>query len=338
MTLAYRPGAVVAYTQAQKIIRSQNATHKDLEEGIEYLNAAISMRPTNGRYYFARWVTSWTGCMVAYLLSHAPAALAHDCWRRSSANCLRSMGEYQRAFFDYSAAIRLDENHGLYYCNRGICLRKVGGASARELAARQHLTRGVAYACAGVAQLNRLREGLADLCKAVELDPANVSHRLLASGCVAQAGTSDTRRVRGCVRVATRQGSFYFNRGLVLFDMEEYEAAIKDFSSTIQSNRSMFRAYFNRGNCFRKLGRLGTERRLRAGELRVTCDVRALTTVPCCAQTRRLRTWKRRCKRMPGLPAGTTTWGLRCARQGGTKTRYAASTWPWSGNRRTPPS
>ena len=42
--------------------------------------------------------------------------------------------------------------------------------------------------------------------------------------------------------------------------MEEDEAAIKDFSSTIQSNRSMFRAYFNRGNCFRKLGRLGTER------------------------------------------------------------------------------
>jgi len=42
--------------QAQKIIRSANATRKDLEEGIEYLNAAVSMRPTNGRYYFARWV------------------------------------------------------------------------------------------------------------------------------------------------------------------------------------------------------------------------------------------------------------------------------------------
>lgn len=39
------------------------------------------------------------------------------------------MGEYQRAFFDYSAAIRLDENHGLYYCNRGICLRKVRRAA-----------------------------------------------------------------------------------------------------------------------------------------------------------------------------------------------------------------
>jgi len=56
---------------------------------------------------------------------------------------------------------------------------------------------------------------------------------------------------------SSRQGSFYFNRGLVLFDMEEYEAAIKDFTSTIQARKSLFRAHFNRGNCFRKLGRLG---------------------------------------------------------------------------------
>ena len=107
-----------SFNQAQKIIRSPNATHKDLEDGIEYLNAAIAMRPTNGRYYFARYVVSMAIPCCHNTHRHLLSAVHR-------ANCLRSMGEFQRAFFDYSAAMRLDDSHGLYFCNRGICLRKV---------------------------------------------------------------------------------------------------------------------------------------------------------------------------------------------------------------------
>ena len=53
-TVVGSDGWVQCRWQAQKIIRSPHATRKDLEEGVEYLNAAVAMRPTNGRYYFAR--------------------------------------------------------------------------------------------------------------------------------------------------------------------------------------------------------------------------------------------------------------------------------------------
>lgn len=39
--------------------------------------------------------------------------------------------------------------------------------------------------------------------------------------------------------------------------MDEYESAVKDFSAAMESGKQLFRAYFNRGNCYRKLGRIG---------------------------------------------------------------------------------
>ena len=109
-----------------------------------------------------------------------------------------------------------------------------------------------------VPQLDRLQEALQDLCRAIDLDAANVWRfgRGAVHICL-------RRFLKACGRCV--QGSFYFNRGLVLFDMEEYEAAIKDFTSTIEAKRSLFRAHFNRGNCYRKLGRLGMWMRPRAG-------------------------------------------------------------------------
>ena len=75
-------------------------TRDEYEEAAESYTVAISLRPANPKYYFAR------------------------------ANCFRAMGEYQRGFFDYSAAIQLDNECATYYGNRGICLRKVSSSSA----------------------------------------------------------------------------------------------------------------------------------------------------------------------------------------------------------------
>jgi tetratricopeptide (TPR) repeat protein len=103
------------------------------------------------------------------------------------------------------------------YCNRAITLRK----------------------------LRRYQEALGDLERAVELEPSNAVYN--------------------------------FNRGLVYFEMGSYDAAIAEFTATILADKLLYKvrgsalllslqshfitprcgqAYFNRANCYRRVGRL----------------------------------------------------------------------------------
>ncbi len=74
------------------------ASRADLERGVVLLTLAISSRPSTSHFYSVR------------------------------GNAYRALGQYQRAFFDYSAALRYADHasNSLLFCNRSITLRKLG--------------------------------------------------------------------------------------------------------------------------------------------------------------------------------------------------------------------
>jgi tetratricopeptide (TPR) repeat protein len=75
----------------------QAAKHiEDYDEAAQSITIAITLQPSNPRYYFSR------------------------------ANCLRAMGEHHRAIMDYTSAIRLEDDTAQFYHNRATCLRKLG--------------------------------------------------------------------------------------------------------------------------------------------------------------------------------------------------------------------
>lgn len=83
---------------------------------------------------------------------------------------MRALDEYQRAFYDYSAAISHEASTALYYCNRGLCLRKVG-------ALIQYCT------LAQSPQLRRFSEALQDLGRAIDIEPENVRFHQVEIDC-----------------------------------------------------------------------------------------------------------------------------------------------------------
>ncbi|CEL99774.1 unnamed protein product [Vitrella brassicaformis CCMP3155] len=80
---------------AQTLIKkAQNQA--DFEHIISILTDAITLRPNRAAYYFTR------------------------------GRCFISMGQFQRALFDFSMAIRLESTVAKYYGSRGYCFRKLG--------------------------------------------------------------------------------------------------------------------------------------------------------------------------------------------------------------------
>jgi len=71
--------------QTQFKLAQQLMKEKKYRDAIDAFSHAISLRPENARFYFQR------------------------------GNCFRAMGAYQRCLFDYSMAIRIDENFAVYY-------------------------------------------------------------------------------------------------------------------------------------------------------------------------------------------------------------------------------
>ncbi len=79
----------------------------------------------------------------------APDRAARGCRRYYSArgNAYRALGQYQRAFFDYSAAARIEPTNGLLFCHRAAVLRR----------------------------LRRFREALEDVDRALDLEATNAT-------------------------------------------------------------------------------------------------------------------------------------------------------------------
>ena len=174
------------------------ASREEYEEAADLYTVAISLRPDNARYFFAR------------------------------GNAFKAMAEYQRAFFDFSSAIRL-EAAAVYFCNRGMTLRKLG----------------------------RLRESLLDYDRAIDLDRDNGNYyfnRALVYYEMEQY--EDAVRDYG-VAIADKKHTFraLYNRGNCYRRLGDLEASLADLQAACSMEEKNASAHNNLGLSFFEAGK-----------------------------------------------------------------------------------
>ena len=82
------------YKEGNALFKAANTKQEHLAAA-EQLTVAISLHAENPRFFSAR------------------------------GNCFKIAGELQRAFFDFSSAIRLDNSNASFFCSRGLTLRRL---------------------------------------------------------------------------------------------------------------------------------------------------------------------------------------------------------------------
>jgi len=237
-------------------------SHEEYEDAAESYTVAISLRPNNPKYYFAR------------------------------GNCFRTMLEFQRAFFDFSAAIRLDSTCASYYGNRGVCLRKLNQpteaiqdfTTALKLApadGNNYFNRALTYYEMGSVEeairdythaakdfkyafrayynrgncyrkMGQLDDSIADLVKAVEIESSNAAGHNNLGLSHFEAGSLET--AAGCftdaIALDRNNGTYFNNRGLCHYHSggEKLLDGLKDFEVAIKLDPEEASYFFNRGN------------------------------------------------------------------------------------------
>ena len=164
----------------------------------------------------------------------------------------------EKAYTDFNAAIRLEPSNALYYNGRGrLCVDfKLFDEAIADLekAIRLDGKFAVAYSNLGLAKLLSARTGLAELNRAIELNPR------LAE---AYFNRANYHRVRGDLDEAAADYSkaiaehgtnaqYYNGRGMVYFAQQNGTLAAKDFSSAISQKQDFATAYLNRALTYKK--------------------------------------------------------------------------------------
>ena len=238
------------------------STREEYEEACESYSIAVSLRPANPKYYFAR------------------------------GNCFRTMGEFQRAFFDFSAAIRLDSTCATYYGNRGVCLRKLNqpteaiqdfttalklapadgnnyfnraltyyemGAVEEAIRDYTHATKDFKYAFRAFynrgncyRKMGQLDDSIADLKKAVEIEASNAAGHNNLGLSHFEAGNLEAAAVSftDAIALDRNNGTYFNNRGLCHYHSggEKLLDGLKDFEVAIKLEPEEASYFFNRGN------------------------------------------------------------------------------------------
>jgi tetratricopeptide (TPR) repeat protein len=114
------------------------------------------------------------------------------------------------------------------------------------------------YLAAGIKWnfLGRHDEAIADLSKAIELDPANPGAFIARANSRAKTGKTDVALAdcNEAIRLAPSFAAAYHNRGLIWSDVGQRDKAVEDFTEAIRLDPQLAFAYHNRGNVRRELG------------------------------------------------------------------------------------
>lgn len=139
---------------------------------------------------------------------------------------------FAAAINDFSEAIKLTPDFTLAWLMRSVAEWRAGGANA----ATSEPVNGAVNA-GRVEQIAATRRAIADLDKVIELSPD--------------------------------MATAYYNKGIMLAELEDYTSAIAAFGKAIEMKPDMGEAFYNRGYCFFKLGNAtsGSSDLSRAGEL-----------------------------------------------------------------------
>jgi tetratricopeptide (TPR) repeat protein len=216
------------------------ATKDDYEEALESLTIAISLRANNPKYYYAR------------------------------ANCFRAYGDFQRAFFDYSAAIRWDEKpKAAYYKDRGMCLRRLGQiqeavtdyTTAIKLEAdkqkigNHYFNRALIY-----FETDRMDEAIRDYTTAMHVQGDSKTRYkgfFNRGNCYRKMGRLDDsiEDLQAAVELDSGRPDGQNSLGLSYFEVGQYEDAAKSFTEAVSLDKTNSTYVNNRGLCYYHMGR-----------------------------------------------------------------------------------
>lgn len=214
------------------------------------LNRSIQINPrSHSAFYNRAVIQTGRGKMVRALQDYNSAlslAPGHISAYFNRGILLRDLGQHEQALVDFTRAIRLSPTAFDAFHNRGLTLLELldyqaaldDFSKALELSPGSSATlfnRGVTYQILG-----RYEEALADFNAAIEANPdfrqaweqrATIHHHM---GAFDEALTDYTRAI---MIGPEERVELYYNRGLVLIEMGEYEAAILNFDHAIAVDR-----------------------------------------------------------------------------------------------------
>lgn len=166
---------------------------------------------------------------TSYISTHAPRAI--DYFARGMD--FMTVRNYSSAIADFTKAVTLTPDFTLAWLMRSAAEVRASGAESQPSGDRSSME----VAAAQAEHVAALRRAIADLDKVIELSPS--------------------------MAIA------YFNKGVILTQLDDYTAAISAFAKAIELKGDMGEAFYNRGYCYFKLGNAtaGSSDLSHAGEL-----------------------------------------------------------------------
>ena len=188
-------------------------TQDDFGIAAESYSVAISLRPNNPKYYYAR------------------------------GNTFSKMGEMQRAFFDYSASIRLDAQCAQYYTARGTALRKLGQSAEAihdyTMALKLDPSNGNNYFNRALVfyETGAVERAIADYTLAAEDERYSFRAYYNRGNCYRKMGCIDDSiaDLKRAVDLDPTNPAGHNNLGLSMFEGGQFSQAQDAFSSAISS-------------------------------------------------------------------------------------------------------
>lgn len=179
-------------------------------------------------------------------------------------NTYVQLNSFDEALGDFTKAIQLNPDYELAYLNRGYLYAKQGDYfsvvedSTKALDINPHnviayLLRGITY-----AKLNYFDKAMEDSMKAVETAPNDIMSYLLRGVIYTHGDSSSIDKAIEDFNVAIslnpKDPIIYFNYGVALVKLKQFEAAINNFTKAIEFELNYKAAYFNRGVVYLYLG------------------------------------------------------------------------------------
>jgi tetratricopeptide (TPR) repeat protein len=239
------------------------------EQAISYMDAAISLAPSNP-------VFRWQRADFLMQLENWGRAL-QDCeaWVRLRPNDARAYfsrgycyehtheGQqvaYERAVLDYSKAIELNSATALYYAQRGKCLAETD----RPVEALADFTRWVelrpsvkAYQVRGACllALGQFEKAASDFTASIAIEPNDVDTLFLRAECYAsigmrQAAIEDWDAI---LNLQPENAKAYSRRGVCQVERGKYTRAIEDYGEAIELKPEQALYYLLRAEACRHL-------------------------------------------------------------------------------------
>lgn len=236
------------------------------DEALEQFEHALGLEPEHGQAWFVK------GCVMGELgrlrdaaacylqsLQYAPAYAGLILFNLG--NCLRDLGESERALECFQSVTELEPENSDAWINQGVVLDNLGQAeeaiACYDTAIRLAPDDFDAWANRGnsLRALREYSEAMECYDKALELNPHSRAALVGRGICIAELGDPDQGlRLLDQCNVEPPFPPLLIERANILTQLKRYEEAIEDIDRAVRLGANFPEAFNNRGECMVRLG------------------------------------------------------------------------------------